>query len=281
MKVAELTLIADKLCPTSRTYCTYLAHAGFIFEKIILVDFIGESRKFSLLQKFVGNRIAFWATQKKKNWPNYEYLEKFFQKVQENVEIQIDYQKDFDFKDYALIIDNFPAKNYCDKNFQKYLLKQKSRTFLYTNGGIVPPSLLTKHNDIRFLHLHPGIVPQIRGSDGLLWSLVMRGKPGVSCFYMNEGIDTGELIGQKEFPFEGFKIPPPTNFKEEQFFYNSLLIAFDPHLRASLLRDIIVKAEGKNIGSLETFKTNNISNESFLWMHPIIRMQIFKSICLK
>ena len=66
-------------------------------------------------------------------------------------------------------------------------------TILYTGGGILPPALL--HVDgVRFLHVHPGYLPTVRGADGLLWSTVVFGAPSVSAFYMAQGIDTGDVV---------------------------------------------------------------------------------------
>ena len=45
-----------------------------------------------------------------------------------------------------------------------------------------------------FIHIHPGYLPEVRGADGLLWSIKEYNKIGVSSFIMNHKIDSGEII---------------------------------------------------------------------------------------
>ena len=66
-----------------------------------------------------------------------------------------------------------------------------------TPFGILPPSLLALPG-VKFIHVHPGFLPYVRGSDGLLWSALIRNKPGVSVFYMDPEIDGGKIISAGE-----------------------------------------------------------------------------------
>ena len=52
----------------------------------------------------------------------------------------------------------------------------------------------------RFLHAHPGTVPMYRGSTTIYYSMLVEKKIGVSVFVMNENIDGGDLLLQREFP---------------------------------------------------------------------------------
>ena len=152
--------------------------------------------------------------------------------------------------------------------------------FLYTNGGRVPASLLGRP-EIRVLHIHPGIVPDLRGSDCLLWSAVVRGQLGVSCFYMSSGIDEGALIGQREFALPQLPaLAPLLEGGEEPIAYRALLYAVDPHLRAQLLVDVLHMHEGVDLRCLPACEQVPASRPAYLWMHPRLRLQVMKELFL-
>jgi len=73
--------------------------------------------------------------------------------------------------------------------------------FLFSCGGslVRKPVFATGK---KLIHLHPGRVPEFRGSDCLIWSLLQGSGIGVSAFIMNEGIDAGECIKQWSIPLE-------------------------------------------------------------------------------
>jgi methionyl-tRNA formyltransferase len=63
---------------------------------------------------------------------------------------------------------------------------------------IVPPSVFTlpKHGSICF---HPSLLPKYRGRSAINWALINgEAKTGVSLFWVDEGIDTGPILLQKE-----------------------------------------------------------------------------------
>ncbi len=70
---------------------------------------------------------------------------------------------------------------------------------LFTGGGKLTTPLL-ENPELNFLHVHPGVLPDVRGADGVLWSYAVRGKPGASVFIMDAGIDTGRVLHIEEFP---------------------------------------------------------------------------------
>jgi methionyl-tRNA formyltransferase len=53
------------------------------------------------------------------------------------------------------------------------------------------------------INFHPGPLPRYGGSNGWIWALINGEKDyGVTFHYMKEKIDTGELVGIKNFPIE-------------------------------------------------------------------------------
>jgi methionyl-tRNA formyltransferase len=51
--------------------------------------------------------------------------------------------------------------------------------------------------------LHGSLLPKYRGGAPLVWSIIKGEKEGgISLFYLDDGVDTGDIIGQASFPIE-------------------------------------------------------------------------------
>ena len=119
-------------------------------------------------------------------------------------------------------------------------LKQPNSVVLFTGGGLVPPKL-TKLDGLSFLHVHPGYLPFVKGADGLLWSMLLRGRPGASAFFMAPGIDEGDLLLTAEFEPLKFLLAPD-ELPDTQDMYRMVFSFYDPIVRAALLCDLIDKS---------------------------------------
>jgi hypothetical protein len=107
------------------------------------------------------------------------------------------------------------------------------KTLLFTGGGIVPKEVFAIPG-IKILHVHPGHLPHVRGSDGVLWSVMERGCPGVSMFYMEAGLDTGDLIRATDLPLPQFNLKGLER-PDDDTLYRALYAYYDPLLRAYFL----------------------------------------------
>jgi hypothetical protein len=186
--------------------------------------------------------------------------------------VQVNFFKPLDLGVVAEVVKKFKAENYEDPVLQARIFQNKEDAFLYTNGGIVPGTVLN-YPGIKFLHIHPGIVPEMRGSDCLLWSHLIKARFGMSCFYMSPGIDEGSVIGQKEYEVGSLSaLQDYLTPGKEGLAYRALLYAFDPHLRAQLLIDILMQSEGIDMRKIESHKQAKTSRPAYLWMHPRLRL---------
>ena len=278
-KIVDLVVIGDIHCTTTKTYLEYMYRNGFKPKSILLCNFLYRSppasnkhRLIHLLNKKLYKKFPY--DKPIKYTPLAEELHILFQK-------HFDYKIDFshqnqNFSRYSENIKQSNVWDYNDPELQSFLLRDTSTHYLYTNGGIVPKSLFDK--GIKILHVHPGIVPYVKGSDGLFWSLLSRSKLGYSCFYMNSGIDTGSLIYQEEF--EPIKFPEIKNLIEHSWheIYGALLRAYDPHYRA-----IVFSTALKNIqGDLLSIKSINQEDKGkdFYAMHSrLIKKVLDESFC--
>lgn len=62
---------------------------------------------------------------------------------------------------------------------------------------IVPPEILTIP-DGGCLNVHPGILPETRGFNPNVWSIVDECPAGATVHYMDDGVDTGDIVGTRE-----------------------------------------------------------------------------------
>ncbi|MHC5113733.1 MAG: formyltransferase family protein [Planctomycetota bacterium] len=279
MGVLELTVVADRHGSTSRAYLTYLAAAGYRVRRVLLVDFHGPQERLLRRRRRFGARLASWRLQREPATevdfgPDFRDLCRL---LQASTPCRIDYFEDFDFAAHCEELDRFVTTEYDDPAFQRRLLAQPCRTYLYTSGGRVPPAFL-RHDGVRMLHIHPGVVPWVRGSDGVLWSILVRGRPGASCFYMNEGLDTGEIIHTREFDRPVLSGIESYLASDEDLVYRALLHAYDPHLRAQVLLDVVQQAAGGDLGGLPGRPQRSGEGRDYYWMHPRLRHRVFEEL---
>lgn len=107
----------------------------------------------------------------------------------------------------------------------------------------------------RFLHVHPGLVPQYRGSTTIYYSLLQENNCGASAIFLDETIDTGAIIATQTYP-------------EPQ---DRALIdyGYDPYIRSDLL--IRVLSEYQEVGEFVARPQSDDPGETYYIMHPVLR----------
>lgn len=280
MKIIDLIIVADIACSTSKTYLHYLNKKNFLVKKIILVNF----RKLTFLETYLKKGLPLYFSQRltgKTSIDISQYYSSVFKETcrffQNYVPYPIDYFSEFNWQKYAVEVLNFTAEDFKDPFLQKLLDNQKCQNFLYTNGGIVPRSVLEKRKR-RIFHIHPGIVPYVKGSDGLLWSALTRNKMGVSCFYMDAGIDTGTIIQTKEWEIPHFSSDPIEGLDLDTL-YRALLYSFDPHLRAELFSEVVENFYS-TLNEVPSKPQNPHEGRTYYAMHPKIKLYALEKMGL-
>ncbi len=137
---------------------------------------------------------------------------------------------------------------------------------LTTGGGIVRSPLLELKGK-KFLHVHPGHLPQIRGADGLLWSMLLRGNPGASAIVLSSGLDEGNIIAAYDYPSPAFAIPAVEPLDVE-LLYRLAISYFDPYLRARMLLSLL---RSKDLCELEGAVQNKGDGDTFHFMNKRLR----------
>lgn len=112
------------------------------------------------------------------------------------------------------------------KNF-----KQSFVIFAGNPGNILSSKCFSINK--KFIHIHPGKLPEQRGSTVFYYSILDDNSVSMSAIFMDPKIDAGEIIDQITFNLseEGFDLADKTNFDN----------VVEPYMRSILLKNIIKK----------------------------------------
>ena len=106
----------------------------------------------------------------------------------------------------------------------------------------------------KFLHIHAGKLPHYRGSTTIYYSILEANRVAATAIFLNEGIDTGDIICLKEYKL---------NFDPKL-----IDLVFDPLLRA----DVLVAAIKLLFNKQDFTKKQNIScGEDYFIIHPVLK----------
>jgi hypothetical protein len=173
---------------------------------------------------------------------------------------------------------NLQLESFKDDKLELYLYKFNNCAFLYTCGGIVPKSLLSKY---KFLHVHLGWVPLFKGSDCLLYSIMYRQKITASLIYMSSKIDTGDVIARMRMPLFDFrKYDLNIRLRSSKRQYRYITSNIDPIIRSKFLIEFIKNAGVKDFRRIKSSKQEIENTSNFLWIHPSLyemSLNIWKS----
>lgn len=159
-------------------------------------------------------------------------------------------------------VTKFTFRGLDDEELIEHIKIKVQGAILFTGGGILSSHMLSIPH-VKFIHIHPGVVPDIRGADCFYWSYLLRGKAGYSVFYMNEGIDTGDVLHIKEFDID--LSDAKLELFETSDVYLSILKYFDPCLRIITFIELL----DKQFMSLDKIGTPvDLMNMKFVRQNP-------------
>lgn len=179
------------------------------------------------------------------------------------------------YRDCADRLEVLRISGWKDEALAACLRQAGTSTILYTGGGIVPAGLLGAAG-AEFLHIHPAILPAVRGADVLLWSTLLGRPPGATAFYLRPGIDTGPVVAQREFPFPRFE-PAGEKRPTDALLYRAVYSFYDPLVRSTLLRELVERCAGR-LGSLDARDQNLADGTTFHFMHDELRKKALARI---
>ena len=186
-------------------------------------------------------KIHYWANHLSRKYPNtinsifnalmenFGFCQKSMSNANKNISLE-NYTENYTDCVESLLIDGLKDRSLFNK------LSNEAGMILYTGGGIVPESLLSIPQ-IKFLHIHPGYLPNIRGADCALWSYLLTGHFSASCFYLAEGIDVGDVLLALWLPKLKLHINSKNIDLKEQ--YRMMYAFIDPWIRSFVLREFL------------------------------------------
>lgn len=132
--------------------------------------------------------------------------------------------------------------------------RRREKIFIYSGpgGAILRKNILQTGK--KFLHIHPGRLPDYRGSTTIYYHILQEGSCGVSALFLSDKIDQGPLITTRKVP-----LPSDTELDYD----------FDPRIRAELLCDVIELYSQR--GRFDTVMQGNESGETYYIIHPVLR----------
>ncbi len=131
-----------------------------------------------------------------------------------------------------------------------YLKKSKLDFFIFAGGGILKKDIL--NCGPKFIHFHPGIVPDYRGSTCFYYSILNEDNCGVTAFIMDESLDTGDIIYQRIFQ------KPSHEFIDD---------VYDAHIRSETMIELLKK----NLLENKKFKKQDEEGNTYYIIHPVLK----------
>ena len=140
------------------------------------------------------------------------------------------------------------------------LSQSQSGTVIFSASGILNQRILAL--DKTFIHVHPGSLPDYRGSTCFYYSLLETNEVASTSFLMREGIDTGPVIASSRF-----QVNVRLAAAQKQFLDHIL----DPFIRAQTLKKVLrMLSSGAPMPSAPNNKA--VGEPMCYVMHPLLRM---------
>ena len=289
MKTLLLTILAHE-GPILRAYLATMRRAGLRAERMLLMVKSRHPATRKPVGRWLPGRVRTWYAEKVQ-----EYAENYWPRrirssrpdlveamtrgmaplCDDAADIVADMLAPVRYEDYAERVERILVTGVRDPILPDWLSADGRGWILYTGGGILPASLL-EIPGVRFLHVHPGHLPHVRGADGLLWSMLVRGKPGAACFVMDPGIDTGDIVTTRDYPALTFDIPSRPR-PDDQTLYRAVFSYYDPILRARLLVDEVL-GNGSDFPDLSAAPQDRGEGVTYHFMQPAQRRTALDTI---
>lgn len=274
--------------PIARSYLEMLHSLGCKPRRIINLiakrDLVTQKNVGLFLPSFLRYKYAAKLQyQKIHHWPKYLFrtqkklsLEVFQQlsetlKIEQNTLLGVLQQKPL--KNYSDDVISLPIDSLKDQKLFTYLSQHNAQMYLYTGGGIMPESIFNIKNS-SFIHIHPGYLPDIRGADCLLWSIMLAGYPSATSFFMNSGIDTGNIIKAVFLP--KISLPIALSTLDKKMIYRLLYSFVDPWIRSAVLRDTLISTN--YLENIISSPQNIEEGNTFHFMHENMISEVIKRL---
>ncbi|MCP1505527.1 hypothetical protein J2Y83_001500 [Pseudomonas marginalis] len=178
-----------------------------------------------------------------------------------------------DLSSYSPDVETLMIESLADDALYDRLRALPQTQILFTGGGIVPRRLL-EITTLKFIHIHPGHLPEIRGADCVLWSHLIKGRTSATCFYMTPGIDDGDIILASYLP----SLAPHHEIAniDVRTLYRATYAFLDPWVRSFVLRRALVETVG--FTQIAALSQDEDASVTYHFMHDQIKRRVFAQL---
>ena len=81
-----------------------------------------------------------------------------------------------------------------------FVVKKNINAIVYGGGGILRKDIITAANSV-VINPHCGPLPEVRGMNAIEWAFLLEFALEISVHFIDEGIDTGDIISRAPLPF--------------------------------------------------------------------------------
>ncbi len=124
---------------------------------------------------------------------------------------------------YPLNLLRLSEKDVNSASLQQIVQQSPEEYFFFTGGGIIRQPLFATEK--KFIHIHPGRLPDYKGSTCLYYELLREGRCAATSFFMAPGLDTGNIILSADFQ-------PPQIPAADWYFFDFI---YDAWIRAQVM----------------------------------------------
>lgn len=135
-------------------------------------------------------------------------------------------------------------------------LKEKYIIYAANYGDILSKQYFSLKK--KFIHIHPGKLPEYKGSTTYYYEILERNSISYSAIFQNLKIDEGRIIYSRTY-----------NLKTIRIKKNEIDHIYDPYLRSLILLNIILKL--KKIKKLKSKKQNKKNEKTYYIIHPVLK----------
>ena len=167
--------------------------------------------------------------------------------------------------EYPARVKHLSSSNINENEVLETLENSKMSIWLYSGGGILKSPILSISK--RFIHIHPGNIPDFRGSTCFYYSILEKNTLTSTSFWMEKMLDSGEVLNESNFSYN-------LNLHENQTLFMDHIL--DPYIRAYTLRKTLVGFLKKGIFLSKAQKIND--DLAYFIIHPFLRYSCIKKV---
>lgn len=274
--------------PIARAYLSLMFSAGLRPEKIVhLVDTrdrVTRKPHMPWLPAAVRMRYSAWAERQQIHfWPRNlmqrnESLSRSMVDAMISTTVPLEVMSEAHalapLEKYSENVVRVPFSGWAEPSLLESLQAHATTLYLFTGGGLVPARTL-ECLPAPMLHVHPGWLPDIRGADGALWSVLLTGQFSATCFFLTPGIDEGDIVARRWVEPISFSLPASEKIEQKKI-YRAFYSFVDPWLRASLLVDTLCAYP---LPSTLPRRTQSVEEGTqYFFMHQRLQARAFRQL---